>query len=135
MIPKSLSVHLGDDSTVRQALEKMRYHRYTAVPVIDKEGKYIGTLRSDDVLKYFFEMGEIDMRSAERMPVVNIIDRGYSAPLSHAATVEELIEQVKEHNFVPVVDDRGVFIGIVLRRDVLNYLVKFYNSKNKDIPK
>lgn len=132
MIPKSLSVHLDCESTVRQALEKMRYHRYAAVPVIDREGAYVGTLRNDDILKYFLEIGGVDMRSAERTPVMEIIDKSYSAPLSHEATLKELIERVKEHNFVPVVDDRGVFIGIVLRRDVLNYLLEFYNSKHND---
>jgi DNA-binding response OmpR family regulator len=41
----------------------------------------------------------------------------------------ELIERVKEHNFVPVVDDRGCFIGLILRRDVLSFLLKFYEAE------
>ena len=44
--------------------------------------------------------------------------------------MNELIEKVKEHNFVPVVDDRGCFIGIILRRDILNYLLDYYNKNN-----
>ena len=56
MIPKSLVVYITVDSTVRQALEKMNYHRYIAVPVIDREGKYAGTLRSDDIFKYFMQV-------------------------------------------------------------------------------
>ena len=50
MIPKSLVEYVTEDNTVRQALEKMRYHRYAAIPVLDGEGKYIGTLRNDDIL-------------------------------------------------------------------------------------
>ena len=128
MIPKSLVEYVTEDNTVRQALEKMRYHRYAAIPVLDGEGKYIGTLRNDDILKYFLDSGSFDARAAERDGVVEILDGDYSKPVYHNASMNELIEKVKEHNFVPVVDDRGCFIGIVLRRDVLNYLLNYYNE-------
>jgi predicted transcriptional regulator len=45
--------------------------------------------------------------------------------------MEELFELVKEHNSVPVVDDRGCFIGIVLRRDVMNFLLKHYDPQKR----
>jgi CBS-domain-containing membrane protein len=130
LVPKSLVEYVTTDSTVRQALEKMRYHRYAAIPVLDGEGKYVGTLRTDDLLKYFLGEGSGDLRVAERDGVVGIIDGSYCAPVYHSASMHELIERVKEHNFVPVVDDRGCFVGIVLRRDVLNYLLKFYNEND-----
>lgn len=130
LVPKSLVEYVTTDSTVRQTLEKMRYHRYAAIPVIDSEGKYVGTIRTDDLLKYFLDSGGCDLRVAEREGVINIIDEGYSAPVYHTASMHELIEKVKEHNFVPVVDDRGCFVGIVLRRDVLNYLLKFYKEND-----
>ena len=130
MIPKSSVEYIDNESTVRQAIEKMRYHRYAAIPVIDDEGLYVGTLRNDDVLKYILELGEFSWREAERDKIMDIIDLEYSKPLYHSATMEELIERVKEHNFVPVVDDRGCFIGIILRRDVLNFLFKYYKQEN-----
>jgi CBS domain-containing protein len=113
---------------VRQALEKMRYHHYVAIPVLDDDGIYVGTLRNDDIFKYFLENGKFDSRAAERDSVMSILDEEYSKPLYHNATVNELIENVKEHNFVPVVDDRGCFIGMILRRDVLNFLSEYYES-------
>ena len=126
IIPKSLVEYITIDSTVRQGLEKMRFHRYVAIPVLDGEGRYLGTLRNDDILQYFLNSGTFDSREAEKTPVGDILDRAYSKPLYHNSTMEELFELVKEHNFVPVVDDRGCFIGIVLRRDVMNFLLKFY---------
>ena len=131
IIPKSLVEYITVDSTVRQALEKMRYHRYVAIPVLDNEGKYVGTLRNDDILHYFLDKESFDTRMAEKASVVEILDRDYSKPLYHNATMTELFELVKEHNSVPVVDDRGCFIGIVLRRDVMNYLLKFYDPEKK----
>lgn len=128
MIPKSSVEYIYTSSTVRQALEKMRYHHYVAIPVLDEEGLYVGTLRNDDLFKYFLDNGTFDSKAAERDSVMSILDKDYSKPLYHNSSVNELIENVKEHNFVPVVDDRGCFIGIVLRRDILNFLLKYYEA-------
>ncbi len=128
VIPKSLVEYIEDDSTVRQALEKMRFHRYVAIPVLDGEGKYVGTLRNQDLFLYFYEHETFDARAAEGTPVTEILDLSYSKPLLHSAGMNELFERVKEHNFVPVVDDRGCFIGIILRRDVMNFLLGFYKD-------
>ena len=109
----------------------MRHHRYVAIPVIDADGKYVGTLRNDDLLKYFLDKGGFDIRPAEYDSVMSILDTSYSRPLSHSAPAEELFEMVKERNFVSVVDDRGCFIGIILRRDVMNFLLEFYKRKSR----
>ena len=131
IIPKSSVEYIKDTSTVRQAIEKMRYHSYAAIPVINDEGIYIGTLRNDDILRYILDLGDFSMRDAEHDAVMKIIDLEYSKPLYHTASPSELIERAKEHNFVPIVDDRGCFIGIILRRAVLNFLVGFYNPGNE----
>lgn len=129
VIPKSLVLTVGPDSTVRQALEKMRFHRYTAIPAVDGDGRYAGTLRTDDLFGYFLDEGTFDKKRAEDRSIREIIDPSYSKALLHSASLEELIERVKEHNFVPVVDDRGCFIGIILRRDILNYLFSYYKKE------
>ena len=130
LVPKSLVEYISDDATVRQAYEKMRYHSYVAIPVLDDEGIYLGTLRKDDIYRYFFDRGEIDFRSAEKDGIKDLLDTEYSKPLYHTSSIEDMMERVMEHNFVPVVDDRGCFIGIVLRRDVLEFLFKSYKSTN-----
>ena len=128
VIPKSLVTYISEDNTVRQALEKMSYHRYTAISVIDSEGVYLGTLRNDDVFDYFRRQGKIDMKAAEEDSVLSILKRDRARALPHSATMNELVDMVKEHNHVPVVDDRGCFIGIILRRDVLNFLFEHYKK-------
>ena len=87
MIPKSSVEYITTSSTVRQALEKMRYHHYVAIPVIDDEGIYVGALRNDDLLKYFLNNGGVDFRACERESVMNIMDKEYSKPLYHSASV------------------------------------------------
>lgn len=131
VIPKSMVEFVTVDSTVRQAVEKMRYHRYAAIPVIGSDGRYVGTLRNDDVLSYLLSTSDFELSAAERDGVTSIMDRGYVKPVYHNASISELIDRVKEHNFVPVVDDRDCFIGIILRRNILDYLLKFYNENDR----
>lgn len=132
IIPKSLVEYITVDSTVRQGFEKMRFHRYVAIPVLDADGKYVAMLRNDDVLEYFISAESVDMKIAEKVQVGDIVDPSYTRPLYHNATMQELFETVKEHNSVPVVDDRGCFIGIVLRRDVMNFLLRHYDSRERE---
>jgi CBS domain-containing protein len=132
IIPKSLVEYITVDSTVRQGFEKMRFHRYVAIPVLDADGKYVAMLRNDDVLEYFISAESVDMKIAEKVQVGDIVDPSYTRPLYHNATMQELFETVKEHNSVPVVDDRGCFIGIVLRRDVMNFLLRHYDSQERE---
>ena len=132
LVPKSLVAYATDDSTVRQAFEKMRFHRYVTIPVINGEGEYVGTLRNEDIFRYFLDNNDFDYKKAERDSVNAIIDQSYTKPLLHNASVAELIEMVKEHNSVPVVDDRGCFIGIILRRDVLNFLSECYEKSREN---
>ena len=122
MIPKSLVEYITVDSTVRQAVEKMQFHKYRAIPVLDSVGKYVGTLRNDDVLSYLWREGNCNKEAAETIPISEILQTSYAKALLHSASIKDLIESVKEHNFVPIVDDRGCFIGIVLRREILDYL-------------
>lgn len=131
LLPKSQVEYATSEQTLRQALEKMRYHRYAAIPVLDGEGRYVGTLRTDDVLHNIIELGEFSTKSAERISLSQLLDGEYAEPLYHNASMTELIERVKEHNFVPVVDDRGCFIGLILRRDVMSYLLDFYNENDR----
>jgi predicted transcriptional regulator len=107
----------------------MRYHRYVAIPVISEDGVYVGTLRSEDIFGYFVDDRNNDARSAECDSVTKILDKNYLKPLSHSAELKELFEVALEHNFAPVVDDRNCFIGLVLRRDVLSFLLKYYENK------
>ena len=127
IIPKSSVQTVRADNTVRQASETMKYHRYTALPVLDDEGRYLGTVRSDDLFRYYFDRK--DAKDSERDSVMAAVDPHYLKPLYHNASLDRLMEEVIEHNFVPVVDDRGCFIGIVLRRDVLDFLFELYKKE------
>ncbi|UUZ82538.1 CBS domain-containing protein [Paenibacillus sp. P26] len=50
LVPKEEVIYLSPHHTMRQALERMEYHRYSAVPLIDENGRYVGTITEGDLL-------------------------------------------------------------------------------------
>ncbi len=131
LTPKSQVVHLKGDYTARQGLEKMHHHGYNSVPVIDNEGRYLGVVRDGDFLRLFFEVDMPELQELEAIPISRLIQR-VNPPVKNSATMEELLELVKDNNFVPVIDDRDCFIGIVRRKEVLNYFVQEFLAKKED---
>ena len=121
LTPKSEVAYIYDDQTLRQALEIMEYHRYTAVPVINKMGKYIGTITEGDMLWGIKNQYNLSLKGAEHMPVTTIPRRSDNHPVSIDATMEDMIDKALNQNFVPVVDDQENFIGIITRKDIIRY--------------
>ena len=50
LTPKEDVAHVEETDTMRQVLEKMEHHGYTAIPLLGVEGKYIGTITEGDLL-------------------------------------------------------------------------------------
>ena len=121
LTPKSQTAFLETDDTFRQGLEKMRYHGYTAIPVLDKQGRYVGTLREGDFLWHIIDIGGASMEECEALHISDILTPDRNPPVRITAQVQEIIEQLMSHNFLPVTDDSGAFIGIVTRQKLLAY--------------
>jgi CBS domain-containing protein len=128
LIPKSQVATLEDDDTFRQGLEKMRYHGYTAIPVLTKQGKYVGTLSEGDLLWNLVDIGGASLEECEDLHIADILKPDRNPPVKITAKAEELLEQLMTHNFLPVTDDEGAFIGIVTRHRMLEY---YKNIKQK----
>lgn len=122
--------YLYDDFTLRQGLEKMRNHGYTAIPVLSTNNKYIGTISEGDFLWFLMDDGKelphkINMKSIEDIKIRDIFKKGKNPSVRITATMDEMLMRATDQNFIPVVDDRDYFIGIITRRDVMLYI----NSK------
>lgn len=122
LTPKEEVAHVDEDDTLRQVVEKVEHHGYSAIPLLARDGKYIGTITEGDLL---WEMREKDFPDLHRMEKIRITDlkrHRDNEPVKISESMENLFEKITNQNFVPVVDDKGVFIGIVTRKDVLLYL-------------
>lgn len=128
LTPKKEVAYIHKSDTVRQAMEKMEHHRYSCVPIIDKEGRYLGCITEGDLLWGLKNLPIYDMRDTEKLPLMRIKRRYDYKPVHVETDMDHLISRAMHQNFVPVVDDQDKFIGIVTRKDILQY---FYNKLNQ----
>ena len=121
LTPKAQCAFLREDDTLRQALERMEASGYTALPILAKDGSYRGTLTEGDLLWAMKNMCSMDMKQAEAERIMNISRRKDNVPVKVTTSMQELVERASYQNFVPVVDDKNAFIGIVTRRAIIKY--------------
>lgn len=121
LLPKQEVAFVSLHSTLRQTLEKMEFHRYTSIPIVEEDGTYAGTVTEGDLLWFFKNNDELSFENAHRRLLSEIPLRIRNKPVRIDANMEDLISLAKVQNFVPVVDDTDKFIGIVRRSDILEY--------------
>ncbi len=124
LTPKAMCAYVREEDTIRQALERMAASGYAAVPILAKDGTYRGTLTEGDLLWAIKDLYLMDMKEAEGHGIMEIARRKDNQPVSVTTAVEDLLEKAVEQNFVPVVDDRNAFIGIVTRKAIMQHCIK-----------
>ena len=108
LTPKQDVLYIYEDFTLRQTLEKWSNQRYATIPVLKRNGEYVGSITEGDIRR-----------------------RDYKA-VTVTTDMPTLLKAAIEQNFVPVVDDRNVFIGMVRRTVLLRELYDKYTTLPTD---
>ena len=128
LTPKSNLTYIYEDFTIRQALERMEAGRYASIPILKRSGEYVGTITEGDLLWAVKNHYMMNIRDAESHPVMEVPRRKDYRPVPVTATARELLDMAVDQNFVPVVDDRDSFIGIVTRQRLMRYGVEQFEK-------
>ena len=123
LIPKAQVATLEGGETVRAAVQKMSYHHFTAIPVIGSEGHYLYSISTGDILFYLQE-NDMTLKQMEDVPLEVIPIHRPLMALSVDASEGEIESALMNQNFIPMVDERGIFIGIVTRKRLVEALAK-----------
>ena len=115
--PKSETAYLYDDCSLRQAIEKI---------------EYVGTLTEGDLRRIIKERYLLNYHEAEDIPLWQVPKRWNYESVNINSNIEDLIEMSMRQNFVPVVDDEGIFIGIIRRRDIIQYCYQKSGIKEEE---
>ena len=130
LTPKAMCSFVYDDFTVRQALEKLESGSFTALPILNKRGEYRGTLTEGDLLWALKNMCYMDMRQAESRKIMEIERKRNHIPVRVTADMHDLVQRASTQNFVPVVDDKDAFIGIITRGAIIKYCQQMLLSED-----
>lgn len=129
--PKGELAYLYDDYTLRQGIEKLERSGFTAIPLINRKGEYIGTVTEGDILWTLKNQYSLDLKAAEEVSIQLVRRRMRFDPISIDSNMEDLISKAMNQNFVPVIDDKKIFIGIVTRKDIIEFCYKEYSKKKE----
>lgn len=124
LTPKQDVIFLSPKATMRQALEKMEYHRYSSVPLVNEEGMYEGTITEGDLLWKMKNTPGLTFASTHKIQLHEVPRHFNMKTVKIDAQMDDLISLAVNQNFVPVIDDQGIFIGIVRRGEIMEYCAK-----------
>ena len=125
LTPKEEVAYIYDTDSLRQALEKMEHHSFAAVPIISRaDGHYVGTLTEGDLLWSIKDRGNLSLKLSEDISIMEVRRKWDNEPVDVDVNMEDLLNKAMNQNFVPVIDDRKRFIGIITRKDLIQYLCR-----------
>ncbi|MDQ6421913.1 CBS domain-containing protein [Paenibacillus sp. LHD-117] len=130
LLPKQEVVCLTHDTTLRQALERMEFHRFSAVPILHADGSYYGTVTEGDLLWFMKSRPDLTFESTNKVKLSEVPLRVTNRAVNIDANMDDMISLAKAQNFVPVVDDRNHFIGIVRRSEIIDYCQKGLSQRS-----
>ena len=124
LTPKKEVAFEKSTCTMRQALEKMEYHRYSAIPILDEKGRYVGTLTEGDLLWKLKNTPNLDFENTTKVTISQILMHVVNKPVHIDCDIEDLVVTSINQNFIPVIDDSNIFIGIIKRSEIITYCYK-----------
>lgn len=126
LTPKSDVAYIFEDETLRQTVEKMEHRKFSCIPILNKEGQYTGTISEGDLLWgiKLLNINSTDLKEMENVSIMAIPRRATYKPVHADADMEDLLDRAINQNYVPVIDDKGSFIGIITRKEIIKYCYK-----------
>lgn len=131
LTPKQDVCIVNDHDSIRQVLEKMEHHGYSAIPILNEEGQYVGTITEGDILWFLRKANFPSMKEIENTAISTVPRKRDNKAILIDVDMEALVDHAMNQNFVPIIDDHAVFIGIVTRKDLISYLSKNHTPENK----
>ena len=131
LTPKQDVLYICEDFTLRQTLEKWSNQRYATIPVLKRNGEYVGTITEGDILWGMKTLHGLDLEASEDVPIASFPRRRDYKAVTVTTDMRTLVAAAVDQNFVPVVDDRNVFIGIVPRTAIIKYMLRRMDASSE----
>jgi CBS-domain-containing membrane protein len=124
LYPKDKVSYLMTSSNMKEAMDKLEASHYTAIPILDDNGLYYGTLSEGDLLWKLKATPGLSFDTMHEIPVVNIKKRLKVECVALGADLDDMLALAADQNFVPVVDATRLFLGIIRRKDIIAYYTR-----------
>lgn len=121
LTPKSEVIYIDANLSLQDAVTKIEQYSYTALPIINQQGEYVGTITEGDLFWYYRSFITEERPVDSSISIANVPRKQDYLPVRATSDMEDLVSHAMNQNYVPVVDDDDNFIGIITRRDLIQY--------------
>lgn len=123
LTPKDSTAYMKDTMTIPEAMDQFRTCGYSSVPVIREDGTYAGVVSEGDFLWTYIDGKDCD-ETGKPNTIAPILHLTRGEPVKIDRPILDVIQMAMDQNFVPILDDRDMYIGIVTRKSIIEYLRK-----------
>lgn len=121
---------LIDSHNADHAILLLSQMTYTRVPVVTDKKEFVGTIGLRDILSYQMEQG----LSQEVMADTDIVHMTKKdvAVVTPDYTLTDVLHKLVDESFLPVVDEEGIFQGIITRKSILKAVNALLHDFSKE---
>lgn len=130
LTPAEKLAALIDSHNADHAILVLSQITYSRIPVVTYDRRFVGTIGLRDILAYQMEQGLTD----EQMALTDIVHMTKKdvAVVAPDYNITEVLHKLVDEPFLPVVDDEGMFQGIITRKSILKAVNALLHEFNKE---
>ena len=121
---------LIDTHNADHAILLLSQMTYTRVPVVTDEKEFVGTIGLRDILAYQMEQG-LSQESMADTDIVHMTKKDV-AVVAPDYTLTDVLHKLVDESFLPVVDEDGIFQGIITRKSILKAVNALLHDFSKE---
>lgn len=131
LIPASRIAFVNENNPLYHAFLILTKVRYAKIPVLDDQQRVVGLLSLAMITDKMLKTNEISLAPLNELKVKDVMQTDFQKINFIETTLERQLHLLINNAFLPVVDDRGVFQGLLTRREwikAFNYVVHTYDK-------
>ncbi|WP_278956001.1 cyclic-di-AMP-binding protein CbpB [Lactobacillus apis] len=132
IIPASRIAFVEDDNPLYHAFMILTRVKYSKIPVLDNKNRVVGLLSLAMITDKMMVTDKITLDPLTELKVKDVMQTNFDKINFAQTTLEAQLHLLVDNAFLPVVDDHGVFQGLLTRREwikAFNYVA--HNFENK----
>ncbi len=138
IIPATRIAFVEDDNPLYHAFLILTKVKYSKIPVLDRKSRVVGLLSLAMITDKMMTTDSITLEPLNQLKVRDVMQTKFDKINFAQTTLETQLHLLVDNAFLPVIDDYGVFQGLLTRREwikAFNYVAHNFEQKYEVLPK
>lgn len=120
-----------ESNTLSHALLLMTSNKYSVVPVLDNKSRMKGLISMPLIIEAIMDIEDVQFDKLEAIRVSEVMDVHYPV-VNEDFELEDVMRMLIHAAFITVVDENGVFVGIITRQEILTGTNRIVHNFEKE---